>query len=241
MYKETGPRGTVFVVDDDEDVRRALMRLLLSAGWAVEAFASGQAFLQRLPFDGIGCILLDMQLPGMSGCELQERMFAVSTLPIVYLTGHGDVPSSVRAIKNGALDFLLKPAEDEAVLSAIEAAIEKHVALTSQRRERAAIEDRLAKLSVRERQVMELVIRGRLNKQIAVELEITEKTVKAHRARVMEKLGVRSVAALVQLCTAAGVDFGEHLSLDPGAEARKLPAPADLGSNPLHRPRGPAH
>jgi FixJ family two-component response regulator len=209
--KQAASPGTVFVVDDEDQVRRSLMRLVASAGWAVEAFPSAQAFLQRLPIGGLGCILLDLQLPGISGAELQERIRAMGvTLPIVFLTGHGDVPTSVHAMKNGALDFLLKPAEDEIVLRAIDVAIAKHVTLSSEQRARAAIEERLAKLSLRERQVMEFVVRGRLNKQIAAELGITEKTVKAHRARVMEKLGIRSVAALVQLCTAAGMDLGEQ-------------------------------
>jgi FixJ family two-component response regulator len=210
---ETTQTGTVFVIDDEEDVRRSLMRLVRSAGWTGEAFASAQPFMERLPFEGIGCILLDIELPGMSGPELQDRIGAMGvTLPIVFLTGHGDVPSSVHAMKHGAVDFLQKPAEDVIVLGAIDAAMARHATLSARHQERRAIEGRLAKLSVRERQVMEFVVRGRLNKQIAAELGITEKTVKAHRARVMEKLGVRSVAALVQMCAAAGVVLGEHAS-----------------------------
>jgi FixJ family two-component response regulator len=198
--------GTVFVIDDDNQVRTSLARLLRSAGWEVEVFASAQAFTQRLPFDGVGCVLLDVQMPGMSGPELQKEMLATGvSLPIVYLTGHADVPMSITAMKNGAMDILLKPAEDEVVLDAIEAAIAKHEFVSAREMKRAEIETRLARLSAREREVMEFVIAGRLNKQIAGDLGITETTVKAHRARVMEKLETRSVAEVVRMCELVGI------------------------------------
>jgi two-component system, LuxR family, response regulator FixJ len=198
--------GTVFVIDDDEYVRTGLSRLLRSAGWAVEVFASAQSFAERLPYDGVGCVLLDVQMPGMTGPELQHQMRAAGvSLPIVYLTGHADVPMSINAMKNGAMDILLKPAEDEIVLSAIGAAIAKHESINAEDLKRHEIEARLARLSAREREVMENVIAGRLNKQIAGDLGITEKTVKAHRARVMEKLETRSVAMLVRMCERVGI------------------------------------
>ena len=198
--------GTVFVIDDDDQVRTSLARLLRSAGWEVEGFASAQAFTQRLPFEGVGCVLLDVQMPGMSGPELQKQMLAMDvSLPIVYLTGHADVPMSVTAMKNGAMDILLKPAEDEVLLNAIGAAIAKHESVSAEEVKRAEIEGRLARLSTREREVLEFVIAGRLNKQIAGDLGITEKTVKAHRARVMEKLESRAVADVVRMCELIGI------------------------------------
>src|SRR5689334_9351256 len=198
--------ATVFIVDDDEDVRRGLQRLVRSAGWHVEGFASAQAFLERLPYEGVGCILLDIEMPGMSGPELQKALLerAIS-LPIVYLTGHATVPASVDAMKNGAVDFLLKPADETRVMSTVGSAIERHASLRASESKHSQVTVRLARLSTRERQVMEAVIAGRLNKQIAGDLGITEKTVKAHRARVMEKLETRSVAGLVRLCMLADV------------------------------------
>jgi FixJ family two-component response regulator len=198
--------GTVFVIDDEEQVRRGLQRLIRSAGWLVETFPSAEAFAERLPYDGVGCVLLDVQMPGMSGPELQKRMLAMGlSLPIVYLTGHADVPMSITAMKDGALDILLKPAEDDIVLGAIAAAIEKHESINAESSTRVEIENRLARLSAREREVMEAVISGRLNKQIAADLGISEKTVKAHRARVMEKLETRSVAAVARMCEIIGI------------------------------------
>lgn len=198
---------TVFVIDDDDSVRRALERLVRSAGYRAEGHSSAQAFLDRLPYDGVGCVLLDVQMPGMTGPQLQEQMLALGvSLPIVYLTGRADVPMSVRAMKGGAMDILLKPASDEIVLDAIAAAVARHESIRADDLERGEITKRMARLSEREREVMARVIGGRLNKQIAGELGITEKTVKAHRARVMEKLETRSVAALVRMCAAVGIE-----------------------------------
>jgi FixJ family two-component response regulator len=204
-------RGMVFVIDDEEQVRGGLQRLLRSAGWAVEGFATAHCFVERLPYHGVGCVLLDVQMPGMSGPELQKRMLAMGvSLPIVYLTGHADVPMSIDAMKNGAIDILLKPAEDDEVLGAISAAIAKHESMMAADSRRVDIEKRLARLSAREREVMECVIAGRLNKQIGGDLGITEKTVKAHRARVMGKLETRSVAALVRMCEIVGIKPRQH-------------------------------
>ena len=199
-------RGTVFIIDDEQQVRGALQRLVRSAGYAAEAFPSAQAFVERLPYAGVGCVLLDVQMPGMSGPELQQRMLALGlSLPIIYLTGHADVPMSVQAMKKGAMDILQKPADDELVLSAIGAAISKHELLQAEDSKRGDLAKRVERLSVREREVLECVISGRLNKQIAGDLGITEKTVKAHRARIMEKLEMRSLAALVRLCESVGI------------------------------------
>jgi FixJ family two-component response regulator len=201
---------TVFIIDDDEGVRRGLERLIRSAGWQAESHATAGTFLDRLPFGGVGCVLLDVEMPGMTGPELQERMLASGvSLPIIYLTGHADVPMSIRAMKQGALDILLKPVEEESILSAIRTAIDRHEFIEASGRQRLAVEQRLARLSPREHQVMVEVISGRLNKQIAGDFGITEKTVKAHRARVMEKLETRSVASLVRLCALAGISVAD--------------------------------
>ena len=223
MDKTNANRTTIFVIDDDADVRRALGRLMRSAGWSVESFGNAQDFLARLPYDEVGCILLDVRMPGMSGPELQDRMLAMGiSLPIIYLTGHADVPMSVHAMKNGAMDILLKPARDDVVLEAINTAIALHAAIKADHGKRIDIESRMSRLSAREREVMLCVIRGRLNKQIAADLGITEKTVKAHRARVMEKVETRSVAELVRLCTAVGIAPEEQLSALLGTGARRL-------------------
>ena len=207
MDKTNAIRRTIFIIDDDEDVRRALGRLMRSAGWATESFPDAQEFLLRLPYDDVGCVLLDMQMPGMTGPELQERMHAIGvSLPIIYLTGHADVPTSISVMKNGAMDILLKPAADDLVLEAISSAIARHASIKDDDSKRVEIETRVSRLSLREREVMQLVIGGRLNKQIAGDLGISEKTVKAHRARVMEKLETRSVAELVRMCFSVGIE-----------------------------------
>jgi FixJ family two-component response regulator len=199
--------ATVFVIDDDPGMRRALERLFRSAGREIEAFASAREFLARMPCAGAGCVVLDVNMPEMSGPELQERMAEQGIgLPVVFLTGHGDVPASVRAMKHGAVDYLTKPAHDETLLRAVEEAIARHAADHAQRNARQAVAARLALLSGREREVLQHVIRGRLNKQIAADLQIALKTVKVHRGRVMEKMGCASVADLVRAWRLAGGD-----------------------------------
>lgn len=213
----------VFVVDDDEAVRRGLVRLIRSAGWSVESFASARQFLERLPYSGIGCVMLDVQMPEMTGPELHRQMYERGlTLPVIFLTGHGDVPTSVQAMKKGAVDFLLKPVDDDVLLKTIHQAVAGHASDIKDQCERQQIEARLSRLSSREREVMEYVIRGRLNKQIAGDLGISQKTVKAHRGRVMEKMEVRSIAELVHLCERAGI-----LASRPASD-RSGPAPARL-------------
>jgi FixJ family two-component response regulator len=199
--------ANIFVVDDDDGVRRSLVRLMHAEGWHAEGFSCGGAFLARLPYDGVGCVMLDVEMPGMKGPELQDRMLGDGiSLPVIYLTGHGDVPNSVHAMKCGAVDFLTKPADDDLIVQTVNAAIGRHASFLQRESERCEIARRLSRLSDREREVMELVICGRLNKQIAGDLGITERTVKVHRARVMQKLETRSVAGLVRLCVAVGFD-----------------------------------
>lgn len=200
--------ATVFVVDDEEPVRRSLERLMRAAGWKVESFATAQEFLERLPRTETGCVLLDVQMPEIGGPELHERMLDRKfTLPVVFLTGHGDVPTSVQAMKKGAVDFLLKPVDDQVLLDAIDRAVERHAAEQARQREREDFSEHLERLSTREREVMGYVIQGRLNKQIAGFLGIAEKTVKVHRGRIMEKMGVRSAVVLAHLCDTIGGDI----------------------------------
>lgn len=197
---------TVFVVDDDHAVRRALKRLVLSAGLQAETFATAEAFLKyHRDLSGPACLVLDVRMPGLSGTELQEHLAAMQrSVPIVFVTGHGTVPVSVRAMKLGAVDFLSKPLEAHQFLQAVTNAIEKDKAGRSKRAEVADIQRRIASLSPRQHQVMDMVVQGMLNKQIAHELGTTEKTVKVHRAHVMKKMRVRSVAQLVRLTERLG-------------------------------------
>lgn len=192
--------GTVLVVDDDPSVRRSLSRLLRALGYAVETFDGAQAFLERPPLEDIGCVVLDLRMPGIDGLDLQARLAARGDgLPLIFVTGHGDVPSSVRAMKAGALDFLTKPFDDSVLRAAIERALDWHAERRASRAGLDALRARFETLTPREREVCEQVAEGRLNKQIAERLGTTEKTIKVHRARVMDKLGVRSVAELVRV------------------------------------------
>jgi FixJ family two-component response regulator len=199
--------ATVFVVDDDAAVRRSLTRLLRSAGWNAEAFASARELLERAPAIGPGCVLLDVQMPDMNGLELQERLSAAGiALPVVFLTGKGDIPMSVHAMKHGAVNFLVKPVEEDVLFQALDEAFKRQAAEAATRHTRDSILARLARLSEREREVLERVLQGRLNKQIAFDLGIAEKTVKAHRGRVMEKMEAHTVAELVHLCDSVGFE-----------------------------------
>lgn len=192
--------ATVFLVDDDPSVLRATARLMRSAGWNVETFASAEDFLQRAPEDVHGCLVLDVAMPGSSGLDLQQTLARVGrALPIVFLTGNGDIPMSVRAIKTGAVDFLTKPCREEDLLAAIRKALEQDVQAATARADREMRDRLLATLTPREHEVMLGVVAGKLNKQIAAELGTVEKTIKVHRGRVMRKLGVGSVADLVRL------------------------------------------
>ena len=196
----------IFVVDDDPSVRRSLTRLLTSAGYTVEAFASAGEFLARERYTGPCCLVLDMRMPGLTGLELQETLAAAGRrLSIVFVTGHVDVPMSVRAMKRGAADLLTKPFDDKDLLAAIQRAVAKDAQDLGEEARVAELRERVARLSPREAQVFALVVTGMLNKQIAAALGIGEKTVKVHRARVMEKMRAGSVAELVRLADQAGV------------------------------------
>jgi len=218
---------TVFVVDDDDSIRRSLSRLFKSAGYQVVTFGSASEFLasdchRQCP----ACLVLDVCLPDLTGMELQSRLHTLnSSLPIIFITGHGDIPMSVRAMKSGAVDFLAKPFDGTQLLEAAARAIEKNVADQRNRLERESIQARLATLTPREREVCELIVTGRLNKQVAAELGTVEKTVKVHRSRVMAKMHVQSLAELVRLA--------EHVGLQSPGTARWGPSPSD-------RPKPPA-
>ena len=207
---ETAPpaTATVIIVDDDANFARGLNRLITAAGLRVEAYPSAGAFLtavEKGPPEQ-ACVCLDVRMPGMKGPELHREMLERGIdLPVIFLTGHGDVPTSVRAMKLGAIDFLEKPVRGEVLLATIRAALARHAEQRGVQRAKREVEERLARLSPREREVLEHVIAGRLNKQIAADMGISLKTVKAHRAKVMEKTDAGSVAALVDMCHAAGL------------------------------------
>ena len=195
----------VFIVDDDPSIRRSLERLIRLASYEVETYASATDFLARDLYDGPCCLVLDVRMPGLTGLDLQEELNnAHLDLPIVFITGHGDIPMSVKAMKAGAVDFLPKPFEEEELLDAIGRSLEKHVRSREERAERASIERRVASLTPREYQVFTLVVTGLLNKQSAAVLGVTEKTVKVHRARVMQKMEVVSLAELARLAERLG-------------------------------------
>ncbi len=201
----TSDSATVFIVDDDQSVRTALARLMRSAGLHAETFASAKEFLEREHPDGPGCMVLDLSMPGSTGLDLQQDMAAADIdLPIVFLTGHGNVPSSVKALKSGAVDFLEKPVDEDRLLSAIKDAVEQDIRTRRDRDKLSEIQGRVARLTRRERQVFRLVVQGKLNKQAAAELGMSEKTVKVHRARVMQKMEADSLAELVRLAERAG-------------------------------------
>jgi FixJ family two-component response regulator len=199
--------GTIHIVDDDASLRTALERRLKKAGYEVATYPSAQQLLDRLPDDnGPGCILLDVRMPGLSGPELQTRLAELgSTLPIIFLSGFADVRITVKTIKAGAEDFLTKPVTSEQILSAIERAMAHHQSLRATTHRLNALRTLLESLTPREHQVFDLVVQGKINKQIAQRLGTTERTIKAHRYKVMEKMGVQSLAELVAIAARLGV------------------------------------
>lgn len=204
----SGVDDVVFVVDDDPSVRKSITRLLRSAGYRVVAFAGPEEFLSGEGEEAAGarCAVLDVELPGITGIELQERLDRSPVpLPIVFITGHGDIPMGVEAMKRGAVDFLPKPFQDQDLLGAVERGLARDREAHGARRDVLGAREALADLTPREHEVMRHVIAGMLNKQIASRLDIAEKTVKVHRGRVMEKSGAESVADLVRLCERAGI------------------------------------
>jgi FixJ family two-component response regulator len=199
--------AVVHVVDDDESFLRAMKRRLSLAGYEVSTYCSAQLLLDHLPKeDGPSCILLDVRMPDLQGPEVQARLNVIgSTVPIVFLTGFADVPTSVKAIKAGARDFLVKPVSAENLLSVIEQALSHHTAARKEHDREDTLRKRMARLTPREREVFERVVKGRINKQIAHELGTSERTIKAHRHSVMEKMAVQSLAELVMLAGRMGV------------------------------------
>lgn len=201
-------KGTVFVVDDDEAMRNSLRWLIESAELQVETFDSAQAFLDGYYPGRSGCLLLDVRMPGMNGLELQSQLWSRDiTLPVIVITGHGDVAMAVKAMKAGALDFIEKPFNDETLLDSIQRALMTDVELRESRATRAEIAARMAHLTRREHEVMEMVTAGKSNKEIAADLDVSSKTVEAHRARVMEKMEARSLAELVRMSMIATSDL----------------------------------
>lgn len=197
---------TVYVVDDDPSVRAGLSRLLQSMGLTVKTFASAREFLEQAVSEEPGCLIVDLRMPAMNGLELQEQLMTRNlNLPVIFLTGYGTVPASVRAMKRGAVDFLEKPVDDQVLLDAIYQALEKDRENSHHQAEAKAIQDRLKSLTPREYEVFTLITTGLLNKQAAYELGTAEKTIKVHRARIMEKMHCESLAQLVRLAEKVGV------------------------------------
>ena len=198
MLKPSDP--VVFVVDDDEAVRDSLSMLMRSVGLAVRTYSSALEFLDRFDADRTGCLVLDVRMPGMSGIELQEQLVAKqATLPIIFITGHGDVPMAVRALRAGAVDFIQKPFSDQALLDRIHQALAQHARDREEAARKSTIRERIARLTPREKEVMLMVADGKANKVIAIDLGVSERTVEIHRARVMEKMEASTLPDLVKM------------------------------------------
>ncbi|HVN37980.1 MAG TPA: response regulator transcription factor [Myxococcota bacterium] len=211
---------TVFVVDDDASVRKSTERLVRSMGFAVRTFESAQAFLDSAPIDGPACLVLDVRLPGQSGLDLQRELARSGVeIPIIFVTGHGDIPMSVRAMKAGAAEFLTKPVRSQELLPAIRAAIERERSRIAARLADEALRERYESLTPREREVMAFAVAGLLNKQIAAELSTSERTIKFHRAHLMKKMEAESIAELVRMAGQLRIPLPR-----PGA-----PSPAETG------------
>jgi FixJ family two-component response regulator len=201
------PNPKVFVIDDDASVLKSLSRLLRSSGLEAQTFESAEQFLERNHYEGVGCIILDVEMPGLSGTALQDRLNASGlSMPVIFITGHGNISMGVGAMKKGAVDFLTKPFDDEALLGAVQKAIETDARTKAERLEARETLRHLEQLTPRELEVLRWVISGMPNKRIACKLEIAEKTVKIHRGHVMKKLDAASVAELVRMASRAGIE-----------------------------------
>lgn len=199
--------ATIFVVDDDPGVRQSLEMLIRAIGQSVETYASAGEFLDAYTSERPGCLVLDLRMPGMSGLELQEELGSRgSNLPVIFITAHGDVPTAVDAVKGGAIDFIQKPFRDQDLIEKIELALEQNERALEETAERGDVQARVASLTSRERQVMDIVVDGRTNKAMATELGLSERTVEIHRARVMSKMGAESLADLVKMALRARGD-----------------------------------
>lgn len=199
--------ATIFVVDDDPGVRQSLEMLIRAIGQSVETYASAGEFLDAYTSERPGCLVLDLRMPGMSGLELQEELGSRgSNLPVIFITAHGDVPTAVDAVKGGAIDFIQKPFRDQDLIEKIELALEQNERALEETAERGDVQARVASLTSRERQVMDIVVDGRTNKAMATELRLSERTVEIHRARVMSKMGADSLPDLVKMALRARGD-----------------------------------
>lgn len=213
---------TVFLVDDEPEILKALSRVLQAEGWRVETFASAEDFLERHDRGQDGCLVLDVTMPGLDGLGLQRRLSEIgNSLPIVFLTGHGDIPMSVRALKAGAADFLTKPVPAQALITAVRAAIEQDSGARRSRSATAALRQRLASLTPREREVLAALAAGKLNKQIAGDLGVVEQTVKFHRARIMERLQAKTVAELMRIAALLDIGAPPRPPAPPGAQEKR--------------------
>jgi FixJ family two-component response regulator len=217
---------TIFLVDDDPSVLKALSRVLRAEGWSVATFESAEAFLARPDQKAQGCLVLDVSMPGLDGLELQRRLAtAGELLPIVFVSGHGDIPMSVQAMKAGASDFLTKPVQTQLLIASVQAAIEQHATTRQARADAMDLRQRLAGLTPRERDVFAALARGKLNKQIAADLGIVEQTVKFHRARIMERMRAKTVAELMHIAARLGIGAATPAptgaSVKPARGARK--------------------
>jgi FixJ family two-component response regulator len=201
----TAAKPIIFIVDDDPSIRIALENLISSTGQQAEAYESAKDFLRDCPRDPAGCLLLDLQMPGLSGLDLQAELnHAGIHLPVIFITGHGDIPTTVRAMKAGAVEFLTKPVSDSELLAAINQALERDGLARADRAEVADLRNRYDQLTPKEREVMELVVQGLLNKQIALKLNKSEITIKQHRGKVMHKMLAESLADLVRMAERLG-------------------------------------
>jgi FixJ family two-component response regulator len=198
--------GTVFIIDDDKSIRRSLSLFLGASGFTVETYSSSEEYLEKGDNEGTGCIILDVNLSGKSGLELQEELIERgSSLPIIFMTGQGNIPMSVQTLKKGAVNFLEKPFKDEELLQSVEEALERSRKLTSEREELRAAQSLVETLTPRELEILKFLHTGMLNKQIASELDIAEQTVKIHRHSISEKLGTKSLAGIIRISSRAGI------------------------------------